>query len=392
MQRGNLGLYNFFQLGELQRIVDYTNEKYTEVSWKQYGTWAPKQNSGMWSISVRDISIPSRPDMLAPQATKRVKGLPPMSVRYGNIPIMGHAVQIAETDMREILEMADLTNQVFADELTARMVNSLDILTAGFHMQLNSWVYEALTTDKIEVTQEMDLGIPFRVDFGGKEKLQLETTQPWFNADGTANANATVIKDLQRMRKVADDNLVRYDHFEVAKSTLDKILVHPNVVEAVSNRMTNGLSTNMILSEREVLGALSTGFDIPPIIAVDEKSVADRNGYIEDLPASFDLDTIVLINSGANLFSVKNSITNIELDNNPNTLKTSAEDGRINYLHMYGSEPYGFKTSGELKAMPILTNPDQVVRMKKLTASGVEAAMLNAPAPTSAKTTKPTSK
>lgn len=392
MQRGNLGLYNFFQLGELQQIVDYTNEKYTEVSWKQYGTWAPKQNSGMWSISVRDISIPSRPDMLAPQATKKVKGLPPTSVRYGNIPLMGHAIEISETDMREIFELANLTNQVFADQVTERMVNSIDILTAGFHMQLNSWVYEALTQDKIEVTKEMKLGLPFKIEFGGKEALQLETTLPWFNEDGTPNANATVIKDLQRMRKVADDNMVRYDHFEVAKATLDKILTHPNVVEAVSNRMTNGLSTKMILSEREVLDALSTGFDIPIIIAVDEKSVADRNGFIEELPPSFDLDTIVLINSGATLFSVKNSLTNIEFDNNPKTLKTSAEDGRINYLHIYGSEPYGFKTSGELKAMPILTNPDQVVRMKKLKATGVQPVMFNAPAPTSGRTTKTTAK
>ena len=153
------------------------------------------------------------------------------------------------------------------------------------------------------------------------------------------------------MCKIADNDSVQYDHFEMSKDLSDNFLMHPKVTAAVQARLVPAAASTTIypMNNQEIVDVLMKVFSIPVIIPVDEKSKWNKLGVIEEAKPSFEKNNVVLVQSGQ-FFRIKNSPSMYLQDTNPAV--------------QISSEPYAEKSSGELWACPVMKNPNNLIIMK----------------------------
>lgn len=363
MQRySTTGLHDFHLQGEqIQEVLDMANEKYNNEKWREYATWAAPTVTTQFTTFYEGIDIATRPTVISPISKKPLASVTGIEVASGRIPLSGKAFVIDQASIMEYDELAAGSMEL-GDYLLERWFVKSETLLQGFHSQLNSWVYQGLTTGLVEVTDAMKLGNVFAVDFKVPAKNKFKAKgQAWFNSDGTPNTNADPIADLTRFAKTLDRNNVVYDHFEMPEDLYNKFLLHPKVIETITSRMAFS-GTMKVISEREVLLGL-VGLSIPMIMAVDEKSMVDVDGKPVDLPASFEKNTVAAVSSGT-MFTIKNKPSFYHRDTNPNTTKAHTEGGKISMLMQYESEPFGQKTSFEMWGLPIPLNGNNIAFMK----------------------------
>ena len=146
------------------------------------------------------------------------------------------------------------------------------------------------------------------------------------------------------------------------KALLDKIVADAGVIAALKARMILVDSANAVLNESYIRRAISSTFEIPVIVAIDERTRKEIDGIPQVDSASFDENYISLIPVGA-LFNMHNSLPNYALDNNPNTIKTSFEGGLIGAIQLFHSEPYSVITNMEAWTFPAFKNPKWIVSL-----------------------------
>lgn len=365
MQRSSFSFYDWHLSGEVQELMDFANQKFDNENWRSYGDWDVPQLNKSWNVMVDEYTQATRPVMLAPLAKKPIMDTTGFEWFSGRIPKMGHAFQFMETDIQEFYEL-DIPQNDLLDKIREKWYTKMESCIQGFHTELNCMTYQALTTGMLNYVASGTNSIPVQIDFRVPSKHKLKALkQKWFNADWEPNPNASPIKDLQRMCKIADDDGVPYDHFEMSKDLYDNFLLHPAVTSAVQARLVPSAASSVEypMNNDEIVEVLMKVFSIPVIIPIEEKSKWNIQGKVVDADPSFEKNTVILLQSGQ-FFKVKNSPSMYLMDTNPAVKITALEGNRIAFLHQYSSEPYAEKTSGELWACPVMKNPNNLIIMK----------------------------
>lgn len=366
MQRSTFSFYDWHFSGEMQELMDYANQKFDNENWRSYGDWDVPQMSKSWNVMVDEYTQATRPVMLAPLAEKPIMDTTGFEWYSGRIPKMGHAIQFMETDIQEFYEL-DIPQGALLDKIREKWYTKMEACIQGFHTELNCMTYQALSTGMLNYTASGTNSIPVQIDYRVPAKHKLKALkQKWFSdTDWTPNENADPIKDLKRMCKIADNDGVPYDHFEMSKDLYDNFLMHPKVTAAVQARLVPAAASTTIypMNNQEIVDVLMKVFSIPVIIPIEEKSKWNKLGVIEEAKPSFEKNTVVLVQSGQ-FFRIKNSPSMYLQDTNPAVRISSLEGERIAFLHQYSSEPYAEKSSGELWACPVMKNPNNLIIMK----------------------------
>lgn len=356
------GLRDFHLQGEeIQEVMDLANEKYNNEKWREYATWADPTITTQFTTFYDGIDIATRPTIIAPISKKPLASVAGIEVASGRIPLSGKGFVIDQASIMEYEEIAAGTTDL-GDYLLDKWLVKSETLLQGFHTQLNSWVYQGMSTGLVEVTDSMNLGLTFAVDFKVPMKNKFKAKgQAWFNPDGTPNTNADPIADLVRFNKELKRNKVVFDHFEMDEDYLDKVLMHPVVKDQIISRMAFTGTIKVVTDKEILLGLLGLG--IPPIMTIDEMSQVDVDGVPVDLPASFEKSTVVAASSGT-MFTIKNKPSFYHKNDNPNTTKIHTEGGKISAEIIFTDEPYAQKTSYEMWALPVPTNSNNIAFMK----------------------------
>ena len=218
MQRSTFSFYDWHFSGEMQELMDYANQKFDNENWRSYGDWDVPQMSKSWNVMVDEYTQATRPVMLAPLAEKPIMDTTGFEWYSGRIPKMGHAIQFMETDIQEFYEL-DIPQGALLDKIREKWFTKMEACIQGFHTELNCMTYQALSTGMLNYTASGTNSIPVQIDYRVPAKHKLKALkQKWFSdTDWTPNENADPIKDLQRMCKIADNDSVPYDHFEMSK-------------------------------------------------------------------------------------------------------------------------------------------------------------------------------
>lgn len=357
------GLYNFHLGGDIQEIIDFANSKYNNEAWREYATWDNPQLTKTWNAMFDTIDVATRPAILSPIAGKPLKSVTGAEFMSDRMPMMGLAFDMNQADMQEYMELVE-DSIIFSDYLKDKYFVKASSVLQGYHSQLNSWIYEIISTGKVEVTPEMKLGNPFVVDFQPLVKNKFKClAEKWFKPDGTPNENAKPVNDLVRWVRQAKKNNVVFDHIEAPLELIEKTMLHPSVLADVRARLFPNAVGVTPVTEDDVKQTLLSVFGLPPILPIDEMSRVDANGKIVDLPPSFEKNTFALVNSGIT-FSVKNSPSFLHNDTNPNVTITHAEGGRISFITTQQSDPWALKTSSEAWFFPVPKNKNNICFFK----------------------------
>ena len=119
------------------------------------------------------------------------------------------------------------------------------------------------------------------------------------------------------------------------------------------------------LTRKEVMEGLVNYYGIVPIIEIDEKSNVERDGK-GNVIKSFAEDVAVLCVPDR-FFELQNCENIYEMDNNPNVLHSSVEEGRISVIVEYFSNPVKDVTSMEAYVLPVPRNPNNICILKTST-------------------------
>lgn len=350
------GLYNFHQSGDFETILDIANEKFLTAAWRDMAEWAPMQKTAQWNAKMDGVKLISLPDVTGNNSNKRSEGVTGFSAISGTFPHLSKQSILTGDDVMSIMEY-EYDNNGFVDELRKMYLGNAERMIGAFHLQIQSWCYEALSTGKISVTAAMNQGLPYEADFEVPAANKKTLATKWFTASGEV-PGSDPIKDLQDMVKAAKKLAIAYDHFKMSKDLYEKFITHSKVVAYVAARLSS--SADFKPNQNEIRTQLATNFDIPPIQVVDEQTWANENGFATVAPDHFNKGVVVLCKSGI-LFSIKNKINEMSIDNNPNVDFTFLEDGRIGVCNEYSSNPMMEKTSYELWAVPVLKAANQLL-------------------------------
>ena len=357
----NYSLYNIVSNpGEFKSILEDLNSKYNSSMWRMFTTVLPASRSKNFSAIVEATNIVVKASLIGPQGKKPLRSLEGAELYGDSIHRIGHGFKLSEEDLNKIENM-NLVNDDIGYRIARDYFNKASKLIGGFHATWNCWIYEALAKQQITLKSEgADSGYVADLRTPAANKFVAKGTHEWFNSSGGYD----IIADLKAMNKYADDytDMPGNRVYVCSKALLDKIVADAGVISALKARMILVDSLNAVLNESYIRNAISTTFEIPTIVAIDERSRKEVDGVPQADSAAFDVNYISLIPVGA-LFNMHNSLPNYALDNNPNTIKTMFEGGLIGAIQLFHSEPYSVITNMESWTFPALKNPKWIVSL-----------------------------
>lgn len=367
----NYSLHNIIaNPGEYKAILDDLNSKYNNSIWRMFTTVLPASRSQNFSTIVEATNIIVKASLIGHGDKKPLRSFEGAQMYGDSIHKIGHGFKIDEEDINKIEEM-NFVNEDVGFRIARDYFNKAQNIIGGFHATWNSWIYEALAKQQISLYSGNVLAYTADLRTPAANKLVAKGTANWFDADAT---KFDIAADLQRMDKYATDTLKMPSAriFVCTKTLLDKIIADPTIQTKLRSSLAVLSPATAILNPNYVRSAISTAFDIPPIVAIDEKSRKEVDGIPQDDSASFDVNYISLIPVGQ-LFEMHNSLPSYALDNNPNTIKALFEGTLIGSIQEFSSNPYSVRVEMEAKAFPAFKNPNWIVSLNSgaHSASGV---------------------
>lgn len=356
----NYSLYDIVaNPGDFKSILEDLNSKYNNSMWRMFTTVLPASRSKNFSAIVEATNIVVKASVLGPAGKKPLRSLEGAELYGDSIHRIGHGFKLSEQDLNKIENM-NLVNDDIGYRIANQYFNQASKLIGGFHATWNSWIFQALSKQQITLTPEGGSSVVADLRTPAANKFVAKGTHEWFNSSGGYD----IIADLKAMNKYADDytDMPGNRVYVCSKALLDKIVADAGVIAALKARMILVDSANAVLNESYIRRAISSTFEIPVIVAIDERTRKEVDGIPQADSASFDENYISLIPVGA-LFNMHNSLPNYALDNNPNTIKTSFEGGLIGAIQLFHSEPYSVITNMESWTFPAFKNPKWIVSL-----------------------------
>lgn len=343
---------------DLQYIINTVNEKYNNSFWRSVTDVLPASRSKKFSVIVEETGIKVKASVVGSMSKKPLRSFEGGRSYEDSMHKIGHGFNFNQADLNAIDEL-NLVNTDMAVEAAKKYLNRTQDLIAGFHATWNGWIYQAMSKQEITVTNQSE-GIASVVDLRTKSahKLKAKGSAGWF----TAGTTAVIVEDLQRMTKIANDGGLPADRvFVVAKSLYDKLSTNASILAGIKASMPWSTADTYI-SPKRVMASLSTVYDIPPIVSIDEISRIEVDGVPVVDTADFDVNKISLI-PVSKLFKMHNSISDYMKDTNPATFKASAEGGLIGSIQLFSSDPINVLTNFESWTFPTFKNPDFIVSL-----------------------------
>ena len=356
----NYSLYDIVaNPGDFKSILEDLNSKYNNSMWRMFTTVLPASRSKNFSAIVEATNIVVKASVLGPAGKKPLRSLEGAELYGDSIHKIGHGFKLSEQDLNKIENM-NLANSDIGYRIAKQYFSQASKLIGGFHATWNSWIFQALSKQQITLTPEGGSSVVADLRTPAANKFVAKGTHEWFNSSGGYD----IIADLKAMNKYADDytDMPGNRVYVCSKALLDKIVADAGVIAALKARMILVDSANAVLNESYIRRAISSTFEIPVIVAIDERTRKEVDGIPQADSASFDENYISLIPVGA-LFNMHNSLPNYALDNNPNTIKTSFEGGLIGAIQLFHSEPYSVITNMEAWTFPAFKNPKWIVSL-----------------------------
>jgi len=349
--------------GDLSVIINAVNQKYNNSFWRSVTDVLPASMSKKFTTIVEETGIIVKASVVGSMSKKPIRGFEGGATYQDSMPKIGNSFNYDQGDLNKIKEL-NLVNTDMSMMAAEKYMNRASKMIGGFHASWNGWIYQALSTQTILLdnlggaTQTVDLHTK------ASHKVKCKGSAGWF----TGGTTAVIADDLQRMNKIADDDGLPAARVYVCSKTLyDKIMANAAILTAI--RATMPLATSdTYLSPKRVAGLISTVFDIPPIVSIDEVSRIEVDGVPTLNTADFNVDKISLIPL-SRLFNMHNSPSDYMEDTNPNVYKATAEGGLIGTLQEFTSNPITVMTSFESYSFLTFKNPDWIVSLNSTTFS-----------------------
>lgn len=310
---------DFYNLYDFRRYVDRdnfsviineANKKYNSLNsasamWRLLGDWDEPSDSKIWSQGEKTIPIMARASLLGTHSLKPMRNTTGWKFYSGSTPKIGHGYTFDEDDMFMLRDVRNNTGREMEELVYDSMFTNSQSILGGIHNELTHMCLELASTGEIHEQSVDGVKYDFTFDF---DQNQFITCNPlWFAANGTPNANATVVKDILDIQETLTSTYGRnVDAWIVNKSTLDKIVGHPSVLSAYI--AWRGLNTtnaaNYVPTRVEILNFLHDR-GVWMFLPIDFKSVHEEDGKpVEDAPA-FAPFYMVAFDSGSKLFNIK---------------------------------------------------------------------------------------
>lgn len=352
-------------VGDFKTLLDTANEKYNNTIWKQFATVLPASNSKRFSTIVEEANIVVKASMLGSTAKKPLRSFEGGEAYGDSIHKIGHGFKVDQDDIDNVIEL-NLIGGDIAYQMVKRYLNRAQAIIGGFHATWNSWIFEALSNQQVVLKAQdttlwtVDMRVP------DTHKIKAEGAA-WFTdpVDSDAPLLYNIIKDLIRMNKLADEDSCGMPSNRVylfPKALLQEALADKTVIDALKARLIAFDTDNLILTDRYILDQISKAFNLPPIVAIDEKSRIEKDGIPQVDSASFNTKKVVLV-PAMPLFNMHNSPSDYQRDANPGTIKTFTEGGLIGAIQLYHSDPYSVITNMESWSFFSFKNPRWIISL-----------------------------
>lgn len=368
----NKNMYNLYDIrryvddGNFSVILNEANSKYNSLNsrqamWRLLGDWDRPSDSRIWSQGEKTAPIMARASLLGTHSLKPMRNTSGWKFYTGSTPKLGHGYTMDEDDMFMIRQAKNNTGESMRNLIYDSLLTNSQTILGGMHNEITHMCMELASTSEIHEQSVDGVKYDFTFDF---EQNQFFTMNPlWFQANGTPNSNATVIKDILDMQRTLTSSQGRdVNAWMVNSDTLDMILDHPAVLSAFVAWKSNGTATtvgNYVTTRREIAQFLHDR-GVWGFLPIDFKSVHEEDGApVEDAPA-FSPYTMVAFNTNSKLFNIK-CTNSIWKDRQAyggianNTIYSFVED-RIAVLSTWGENPIHNTVEFELYAGPVFKN------------------------------------
>ena len=340
-------------------ILNTANEKYNNSMWKSFTDILPPSRSKKFQTIVDETGITVKASVLGPNSKKPLRSFESGNSYVDTMVPIGHGFTYSQIDLNDILEL-NLVNDRLAQMAAEKYLNRTENMIGGFHAVWNGYLFQAIANQSISL-KNIGGGAVATIDLRtpSTHKLKAKGDKGWFESGTTA----VIVDDLQRMNKVATDvaNMPLQRVFICSKALLDQIVTDAGVLAGLKASMPLATSDTFI-SRNKVLAMIQNVYDLPPIVAIDEKSRYESDGKPAVDSADFATNKISLVPM-AKLMNMHNSPSNYAMDTNPNTFKSFTEQGLIGSIQILESEPFSIQTNFESWTFPTFKNPKWIVSL-----------------------------
>ena len=372
-------IYNLYDLrryvdrDNFSVIVNEANRKYnglnsSQAQWRLLADWDTPSDSKIWSQGHKTVPIMARASLLSTHGLKPMRNPASWKFYSGSTPKMGHGYTMSEDDMFILRDVRNNTGRDMQDLIYDSILTNSTAILGGIHNELTHMCMELASTGEIHEASVDGVKYDFTFDFD--QNQYIDTNPAWFAANGTPNANATVIQDILEMQKTLTSVYGRnVNAWMVNSDTLDNILDHPAVKSAyIAWRGVDASNVPNFISTRREIANFLHDRGVWMFLPIDFKSVHEEDGKpVEDSPA-FDPHYMVAFNADEKMFNIK-CTNSIWVDRqryggiSESTMYSLVED-RIAVLSTWHENPIHNTVEFELYAGPVFRNLRDYARVK----------------------------
>lgn len=365
---GISGLHQFVDAENFGLILDNVNAKYNRAIWRQFASWGKPTDDREWKQGIKKTPILVRASVLGTHSEKPQRSTIGWEFYGGTLPQLGHGFNITQDDMIELRKNAKLADMTFGEALTDSFVLNSDAMIGGVHNELSYMVMQAMSTGEIHDVAVDGARYDFKFQIPDENFLAPANGKEWYIWDTSgatpklvANPNADVIEDILTFQKYLSDTLsLGVDHWKLSKDLLDKIVLHPSVIDAFKGSKNYFHPKSVKVDRGELLGWLHTSMKIWPFQEIDFKSRHEEDGKpVADAPA-FDIHNMVAASRAYRPFEIK-VMNSILKDRNKmgahnDSVRTYFVEDRIAVQNVWQDRPMLNVVDCELYAGPVFNN------------------------------------
>ena len=361
-------LHQYVDAENLGLIIDNLNAKYNRAIWRQFASWGKPTDDREWKQGIKKTPILVRASVLGTHSEKPQRSTIGWEFYGGTLPQIGHGFNITQDDMIELRKSAKLADMTFGEALTDSFVLNSNAMIGGVHNELSYMVMQAMSTGEIHDVSVDGARYDFKFQIPDENFLAPANGKEWYIWDTSgatpklvANPNADVIEDILTFQKYLTDTLsLGVDHWKLSKDLLDKIVLHPSVVNAFKGSKNYFHPESVKVDRGELLDWLHTSMKIWPFQEIDFKSRHEEDGKpVADAPA-FDIHNMVAASRAYRPFEIK-VMNSILKDRNKmgahnDSVRTYFVEDRIAVQNVWQDRPMMNIIDCELYAGPVFNN------------------------------------
>lgn len=358
---GISGLHQYVDAENFGLILDNVNAKYNRALWRQFASWGKPTNEREWKQGIKKTPILVRASVLGTHSGKPQRSTQGWEFYGGTLPQVGHGFNVTKDDLIELRRVSKLNDVTFGESLVDCFIQNSSNMLGGVHNELTYMVMQAMSTGEIHDVAVDGYRYDFKFKIPDENFVSPDTGKEWFNANGTANANADVIEDFITFQNYYTDTLsLGVDHWKLSKTLLDKIVLHPSVVNAYKASKNYFHPEDVKVVRTDVLNWMHNDMKVWPFQEIDFQSRHEEDGKpVADAPA-FDIHNMVAASRAYRPFEMKcmNSILKdrAAAGAHNDSVRTSFVEGRIAVQNVWQDRPMENIVDCELYAGPVFNN------------------------------------